>query len=158
MSLCLIPSCISLFYQIFMNIARKKIAILHLVPLILVLPTKVFDSFMYCHFVLRKTSLWSCLIVALSAKICNSFIFYFYSLKCCHFVRSQKSLCSCLIVTLSASIFDSFMYSTFVLSHTSLYSCLIVTLPARIFDAFMVWWGGAEAKDESVLLQYVFIL
>ena len=64
------------------------------------LPTRVFDSFMFCPIVLGKTSFCSYLIVALPTRV-------FYSFMNCPFVFSKMSLCTSLIVALHAGIFDS---------------------------------------------------
>ena len=57
------------------------------VALMVALPARVFDSFMYCPFVLSKTSLCSCLMVALPTRVLDSFMY-------CPFVFSQMWLWS----------------------------------------------------------------
>ena len=82
---------------------------------------KVFDSFVYCPFVLKRTSFW-CLMFALPTRLFDSFVY-------CPFVFSNIQLWSWLIVTLFARTLYSFIYNFCV----SCYTCLPMNLNVASF-------------------------
>ena len=81
---------------------------------------------------LTKTTLWSCLMVTLPARVIHLFMNW------C-FVSSKITLCSCLMVTFSASTSCTLWIHEliFVLSKMTCWSCLIVTLGARFLQPFI---------------------
>ena len=113
-SLCLIP----FFNAIGLTEVEKIIPmiLLHVMTILIrlffpdsKLSVRIIQSFMYCPFLLSKTTLSSSLIVALPVRIFDSFMY-------CHFLVSKMNFISCLIFILSAGIFDSFMNCFFCLS------------------------------------------
>ena len=75
--------------------------------LIVALPARVFDSFMYYHLMFSKTFPLRELLSILLARVLDSIMYI-------PFMFIKTSLCSCLRVALSARVFNSFMYCPFV--------------------------------------------
>jgi len=95
------------------------------------LAARVFNSFMYCLFVLSNISFRCCLIVAMRARIFDYFMYR-------AFVSSITVFCSCLMVALPTWVFESFMYCPFVFSKISFRCGLMIALCARMHCPYVL--------------------
>ena len=77
----------------------------------------------------RNILLFSSLIVALPARVFDSFMYY-------HLMFSKTFPLRELSILL-ARVLDSVMYIPLMFIKTSLCTCLIVALPARVFDSLI---------------------
>ena len=80
-----------------------------------------------------RTTLMSCLVVALITRTIDSFMNWFYLL-------FRTTLMSSLLFTFITRIIESFMNRVFMFFMTTLMSCLVVTLITGIIDTFMNWF------------------
>ena len=92
--------------QIYNNILMSHSSEMCFISSMIALPARVLDSFMYCPFVLSKTSLCSCSMIALPARVFDSFTFMY-----CPLMSSKTSICCCLIFAILTRIFDSVLYN-----------------------------------------------
>ena len=121
-------------------------------------PAWVFDTFLYCPFVLSKISFGCRLMVALPARV-------FYSFMYCPFLFSKMPLWICFMVALYARVFFSIPSCTAL--HEVLCHIIPNTIPCIVFTSiefsktniytWMIWLDGRIACKVWLLHAPIFM-